>query len=212
MDFKNQGGFGGNVTSPFKQEAFALSTKKTARATIAQSANTLLFHGNEIIGDNTDGIGLLRDLKNNIGYSLTGKKILMLGAGGAARGILHPLLMENPAEIMIANRTVENAKRLCDAFSPYGKMRFASFGKLGDAEVDVVIDSTNFDADIPLPVSLRVSNESLFYDLKYSAANKSLAPWVFDRKFDKIVDGYGMLMEQAREAFHVWTGVLPMKR
>lgn len=194
FDFKNSGGFGASITAPFKQEAFQIATIKTERAMIAQSVNTFIFQSNNIVGDNTDGVGLLRDIKNNIHYDLKNKKILILGAGGAARGILHPLLMENPAEIIIANRSIENAKILCDAFSQYGNLRSIHFTELKNSEVDIVIDSTSVDAKLLLPNSLLIKD--FFYDLKYSGAASNDAAHF---------NGLGMVVEQAAEAFYAWT-------
>src|SRR3990167_611716 len=176
LNFKNNGGFGANITAPFKCEAFSLATIKTDRAMIAQSVNTFIFQGDTIVGDNTDGVGLLWDIKNNIGYTLTGKKILILGAGGAVRGILHPLLMEKPAEIIIANRTIENPQKLCEEFSHYGQLRAINFDQLTNDCVDVIIDGTGFDATISLSLSL--SQNSLFYDLKYNAKNAVRSKWL----------------------------------
>lgn len=210
FDFKKSGGFGANVTAPFKQAAFEICTETSERAKIGQSVNTLIFRDNAIFGDNTDGVGLLRDITKNIGFSLNKKRILIFGAGGAVRGILHPLLMEKPAEIVIANRTIENAKKLCDEFSIYGNLRYLGFDQLHNIGVDAVIDSTSFDSQLSLPESLSFNENSLFYDLKYNVKNSPLAKWAELKNCRVIVDGYGMVVEQALEAFFLWTGYRPI--
>ena len=205
INFKNNGGFGASVTAPFKQEAFALSTQLTEAAQIAQSVNTLTFQGDNIIGDNTDGIGLINDIKNNLKYALAGKKIMILGAGGATHGILPALLKENPAVIYICNRTHSKSIALSainhDLIIPVAETTVLS------SCVDVLIDATSVNAMIAPPKAITVSSNSLFYDLKYTPSNNTaLEKWLFKRTFSRIADGYGMLREQAKAAFERWTG------
>lgn len=209
FEFIKNHGVGCNITAPFKREAFEMSTTQSERAMIARSVNTFIFRDNNIVGDNTDGVGLVRDIKNNLHYSLTEKKILILGAGGAVRGILHPLLMEKPLEIIIANRTIENAKTLCDDFSSYGQLRYMSFDELNNEEIDVIIDGTGFETKIALPDSLKLTKNSLFYDLKYNANHSPIKSWAMKKNGSIIANGFGMLVEQAAESFYLWTGCRP---
>lgn len=209
FDFINNRGFGCNVTAPFKQQAFEIATTRSERAMIARAVNTFIFRDGNIIGDNTDGIGLVRDIKNNLRYSLIGKKIVIIGAGGAVRGILHPLLMEKPNVIIIANRTLDHAKKLCDDFSVYGRMRCMRFDELYCEEVDVMIDATGSNTQVALPDTLFLSQNSLFYDIKYSNTHSHIKSHALKKNAGILADGFGMLVEQAAESFYLWTGCRP---
>lgn len=208
--FKQDGGYGLNITSPFKPEAYLLASEHSKRAKIAKSVNTILFKAdNTVFGDNTDGLGLLNDITKNLGFSLENKQILILGAGGAVRGILHPILSQSPSRVILANRTTENAQQLASEFKSYGVVSGCGFGDLEHLKVDVVIDGTGFHSKLFLPETLTLSEESLCYDLKYSNKPTSLINWAAQKGCHRRFDGLGMLVEQAAEAFYLWTGKKP---
>ena len=141
--FVAAGGRGLNVTVPFKQEAYALAATRTPRAEVAGAVNTLWFEGDVIAGDNTDGVGLVRDIGVNHGWPLRGCRVLLLGAGGAARGVLAPLLDEGPAEVVIANRTVARAEELCERFARDPRVRASAFEALAEARFDLIVNATS---------------------------------------------------------------------
>ena len=207
--FIANGGKGANVTVPFKLDAHALADRLTERARLAGAVNTLKFEGGVILGDNTDGAGLVADIVHNAGVSLAGKRVLLLGAGGAARGALLPLLEQQPAALTIANRTPAKAQELAAQFAEFGKLEAAEFTAL-QASFDVIINATSasLDADVPpLPASV-FSGATLAYDMMYGKQ-----PTVFmefaHRHGALTRDGLGMLVEQAAEAFFLWRGVRP---
>ena len=195
--FAQAGGHGANITSPFKERAFVLCDKTTERASIAKSVNTFLFQEEKIIGDNTDGVGLIRDITKNLHYDVRDKKIIILGAGGAMRGILRPLLDENPAKIIIVNRTLEKAKKMASEFS------VESGNTLENQTADIVIDCLPFNTNYIIPDSFSFSENSLFYDLKYNQP-------MMENKATIKANGLGMVIEQAAEAFFGWTGFRPL--
>lgn len=208
-DFIRSGGKGLNVTVPFKLEAHALATSLTERAEAAGAVNTLKFDGDSILGDNTDGVGLVADIVKNANIQLVGKKVLLLGAGGAARGVILPILRENPATLMIANRTFSKAAELAALFERHGDVDACGFDVLQDA-FDIVINATSasLDNDLP-PISPRVFGAGAFaYDMMYGKAPTAFM--VFAAEHGAISrDGLGMLVEQAAESFFVWRGVRP---
>jgi shikimate dehydrogenase len=219
--FRLEGGKGLNVTLPFKIEAYELCNRMTPRAQAARAVNTLVLEDAEIYGDNTDGVGLITDLKSNLLCPVYGKRVLLLGAGGAARGVLFPLLMESPSFLTIANRTLERALQLqvafedMAAFNGYDKKKshlaVSDFESLAGEEFDIVINATSASVNNtlpPLPRSLFARN-ALAYDMMYS---KSLTPFLeFARATGaaNLADGLGMLVEQAAESFCLWRGVRP---
>lgn len=197
--FSKQGGHGANITLPFKQRAAEYADELTERAKQASAVNTFIFSGDQCIGDNTDGIGLLRDLAH-LNIDIKNKRILILGAGGAACGIIRALQMESPSCITIFNRTESRAEKLSEKFD------CAVFSKDDDA-FDLLINTTSSDFE----------NESVFsalndlssthcYDLNYAARHQSFAKWACDRQAKSCHDGLGMLIEQAAESFFLWTG------
>ena len=211
--FAAEGGKGANVTVPFKLDACALASELTPRAQAAGAVNTLRFDGETILGDNTDGAGLVADIVRNAGVPLAGKRVLLLGAGGAARGVVLPLLEQGPQEIFIANRTVATAEALvqqfADALSHPGQLRAGGFGE-PDGVFDIVINATSASlaGDLPpVPVSI-FGSHTLALDMMYGPA-----PTVFmefaAQHGAQVRDGLGMLVEQAAEAFYVWRGVRP---
>jgi shikimate dehydrogenase len=211
-EFAAAGGRGANVTVPFKEEAFRLATRLSERARAAGAVNTLTFAGAEILGDNTDGAGLLRDLTANLGVAIAGKRVLLLGAGGAARGVVLPLLGEQPAQLVIANRTVDKAMALAKAFPG---CTGCGLNALDGREFDVVINATSIGLSgavllqgfPPVTPRLTFAPGALAYDMVYGKDTDFLrqarAAGVV------IADGLGMLVEQAAEAFLVWRGVRP---
>jgi shikimate dehydrogenase len=203
------GGKGANVTVPFKLEAFALATRLTPRAQAAGAVNTLKFDGDAILGDNTDGVGLVADIVRNAGVALAGRRILLLGAGGAARGAILPLLQQAPGELVIANRTAAKALALAQEFAAQGPILACDFADLA-GPFDIVINATaaSLAAALP-PIPARVFSPACFaYDMMYGKE-----PTVFMRFAAQhgatVRDGLGMLVEQAAESFLLWRGVRP---
>ncbi|MFL1514510.1 shikimate dehydrogenase [Pseudomonas prosekii] len=205
-------GRGANVTVPFKEDAYRLADSLTARAQRAGAVNTLskLADGS-LLGDNTDGAGLVRDLTVNAGFSLTGKRILVLGAGGAVRGALEPLLAEQPASLIIANRTVEKAELLAQLFADLGPVSASGFDWLQEP-VDLIINATSasLSGDVPpIAGSLVEPGRTVCYDMMYGKEPTSFCCWAREQGAASAMDGLGMLAEQAAEAFFVWRGVRP---
>ena len=208
--FMDAGGRGANVTVPFKLEAHALATELSVRAQAAGAVNTLRLNGDVIYGDNTDGVGLVTDILHNAGVALHGKRLLLLGAGGAARGVLLPLLEQQPAELVIANRTLEKATLLVQEFSaPHGVLRASGYDTLA-GEYDVVINATAASLADALPPleGAAFAAGALAYDMMYG---REATPFMrFAAGHGATVrDGLGMLVEQAAESFYVWRGVRP---
>lgn len=204
--FVAAGGRGANVTVPFKEEAYRLADRLSSRAQRAGAVNTLSFETEGIVGDNTDGAGLVADLTRNRHCALAGRRILLLGAGGAARGVIEPLLDQQPAALVIANRTVSRAQDLAELFDR--GVRACGFDGL-DSPFDLVINATtaSLAGELP-PLSPRVfTSDTLAYDMMYGRDTPFLA---FARTHGAATaDGLGMLVEQAAEAFYLWRGVRP---
>ena len=206
---------GANVTVPFKEQAFRLATRRTPRAEAAGAVNTLSFEAGAIIGDNTDGAGLVRDLKDNLGCAPGGRRILLLGAGGAARGVILPLLLENPAALVIANRTETTAARLsleCARLPGCAvgvKPDGMGFPGLAGRAFDLIINATSAGltgAVLPLPTSVFAPG-CVAYEMVYGRST----PFMDQAQAAgaRVADGLGMLVEQAAEAFFVWRGLRP---
>jgi shikimate dehydrogenase len=206
-----QGYRGANVTVPFKLDAFALATRLQARARAAGAVNTLAFVDGEIVGDNTDGPGLVADIVRNAGVPLAGKRVLLLGAGGAARGVILPILQEGPARIVIANRTRATADALVERFAGEHAGRLSACGVEDIAEAfDVVVNATSAslsNAMPPVPAAA-FRRGTLAFDMMYG---KTPSPFMrFAEQHGALArDGLGMLVEQAAEAFAIWRGVRP---
>jgi shikimate dehydrogenase len=207
--FINEGGRGANVTLPFKLEAFDLCDEVTPRAHAAGAVNTLRFENNKILGDNTDGVGLVTDIVRNANTPLQNKRILLLGAGGAARGVILPLLECGPRELIIANRSMEKAQQLVDQFQQFGPISCVTFSDI-EGQFDVIINATSASIAAqlpPIPDSIYTPT-SLAYDLMYADQ-----PTLFMQHAALLGaqtrDGWGMLVEQAAEAFTIWRGVRP---
>lgn len=208
QDFIAAGGKGANVTVPFKEAASRLATALTPRARAAGAVNTLVFDNGTICGDNTDGAGLVRDIEIHLGRALAGRRILLLGAGGAARGVILPLLEQRPATLFLANRTAEKAERLAAEFGIAG----GRFEALAGHAFDLVINATSaglYDAVLPLPTSV-FAPDSLAYEMLYGRDTPFMAQ--ARAAGAQVADGLGMLVEQAAEAFHIWRGVRPDTR
>lgn len=210
-DFVAAGGKGANVTVPFKEEACRLSDRLSERAARAGAVNTLTFRDGEILGDNTDGAGLVGDLTRNLDCPLAGRRILLVGAGGAARGVIAPLLAAQPAALFIANRSADKARTLAAAFADLAAIEAGSFADTAGRCFDLVINATSASlagAELPLPSGL-FSADSLAYDMMYGKGETPFLVQARQQGAARQADGLGMLVEQAAEAFFVWRGVRP---
>ena len=208
--FAREGGLGCNVTMPFKQEAFAASHVLAPRAQLAGAVNTLSRRDGRWHGDNTDGAGIVRDLIRNLRFPIAGRTILLLGAGGATRGVLGPLLAEGPARICVANRTVARAEELVCLFEHAGRL-IACAPQALDERFDVVINATPWDEDAESrswPGTI-FERGSIAYDMVYADEPTPFVRWSLRHGAARAVDGLGMLIEQAAESFFIWRGVRP---
>ena len=206
------GARGANVTVPFKLEAIAIATQLSVRAKLAGAVNTLCFNGDEIYGDNTDGIGLLRDLMQNHQLKLAGRRVLLLGAGGAARGVLRPLLDEQPADLIVANRTEARAQRLVAEIGPaISSVAAVSLPSLAGEHFDVIINASSAGLDeagtSPLNGVSPAPTGEFAYDMMYGRETQFMAH--ARAQGLRVADGLGMLVEQAAEPFYLWRGIRP---
>ena len=209
-EFANSGGRGLNVTVPFKLPAYDLVSSLSDRAQAAGAVNTLTFSADGIAGDNTDGVGLVRDIVSNLAFPIAGRRVLLLGAGGAAQGVILPLLHEAPAAITIANRTHSRAQELAERFGGVGNLQAFGFGELRGRRFDLVINATaaSLAGELPpIPASV-FAKGALAYDMMYG---KGPMPFLTlaNEAGARTADGLGMLVEQAAESFLVWRGVRP---
>lgn len=210
--FQRTGGKGLNITVPHKSEVVRLVDQMSERAATAGAVNTLSFKGGEIHGDNTDGIGLLRDLAVNLGVSLDGANILILGAGGATRGIVGPLLEMQPASLRIANRTLGKAQILAEHFSRSGPVTACRFNVVPVSEpYDLIINATSagLKGEAPPYPSAAITEKTFCYDLSYGLQPTPFSVWAKESGATQSVMGWGMLVEQAAESFHLWRGIRP---
>jgi shikimate dehydrogenase len=213
--FRDNGGRGMNITAPFKLQAFELATDRTERAQLAGAVNCLKFEGEcegkHILADNFDGLGLVNDIQHNLGFAMRGKQVLLLGAGGAARGVLQPFLEQQPAALVIANRTVAKAHALAEQFAAHGPVSGCGYPELEGRRFDLVVNATSasLSAELP-PITADVFNSAgLAYEMVYG---KGLTPFLRlaqNAGVHQLADGVGMLVEQAAEAFLWWRGVRP---
>ncbi len=211
-NFFAAGGKGLNVTVPFKEEAWQLVDQRSERAQLAGAVNTIKLVGeDERFGDNTDGTGLVRDLKQNHQIELRGKRILLLGAGGAARGVLLPLLVEQPSLLQVANRNADKAQILSETFKSHGTIVGSSFTALANHSFDLVINATSASLQGQLPALPEgvFAPHAISYDMMYSAQATPFQAWSRTQGVATCLDGLGMLVEQAAEAFFIWRGVIP---
>jgi len=210
--FQRTGGKGLNITVPHKSAVARLVDHNSERAATAGAVNTLSFRGGEIYGENTDGIGLLRDLAVNLGINLEGANILILGAGGATRGIVGPLLEMNPSSLRIANRTPGKAQALADHFERFGPVTACRFNVVPTSEpYDLVINATSagLQGDTPPYPTDAVTDQTYCYDLSYGLTATPFSLWARDQGAAHSVMGWGMLVEQAAESFNIWRGIRP---
>ena len=210
--FQRTGGKGLNITVPHKSEVTRLVDQTSERAATAGAVNTLSFKGGEIHGDNTDGIGLLRDLAVNLGVAVEDANILILGAGGATRGIVAPLLEMQPASLRIANRTLEKAQALADHFSRSGPVSACRFNVIPVSEpYDLIINATSagLKGESPPYPAAAISETTFCYDLSYGLSPTPFSIWARDSGAAQSVMGWGMLVEQAAESFKIWRGIRP---
>lgn len=210
-DFRARGGKGANVTLPFKIEAYQSASRVSERAGQAQAVNTLKFDNDAIYGDNTDGAGLVRDIETNFGFAITGKRVLLMGAGGAARGVLQLLLIKHPAAFVIANRTPDKARALRQQFARWGECTACGYAELGGRQFDLVINSTSTGVGgelPPLPDTVFAAG-TFAYDMMYGKQPTPFMKFAREHGAARVADGTGMLVEQAAESFFVWRGVRP---
>ena len=207
--FRLNGGLGLNVTLPFKSEAFRYAAFLSERASAAQAVNTLKFKQGVIFGDNTDGAGLVNDLLHNLGCDIAGRKLLLLGAGGAARGVIAPLLQQLPARFVLANRTLDKARQLAREFD--GKLEASAYADLTGGRFDIVINATSASLANelpPLPTGV-FGKYALAYDMMYGRGETPFLAFARSEGAARLADGLGMLVEQAAESFLVWRGIRP---
>jgi shikimate dehydrogenase len=206
-----QRGKGANITIPFKLEACRISKRRTERAEAAQAVNTLVFEADGILGDNTDGAGLVRDIMVNLGFLFKARRVLLMGAGGAARGVILPLLEHEPRLLIVANRTKQKAYELQRLFSSYGNIVPAEYADLRGEKFDLVINATSasLQGELPaLPPDI-FADGSLAYDMMYSEGSTPFLKFAKQQGVVRLADGIGMLVEQAAESFFLWRGVRP---
>jgi shikimate dehydrogenase len=210
--FRSAGGRGLNITVPFKQQAWELCDQRSEVAERAGAVNTLLFDDNgQIRGDNTDGRGLVRDILFNHEQAIAGKRLLVLGAGGAVRGVLEPLLKEKPDFCVIANRTLSRAEELVDLFSDIGDLTAVEYSDLTGSSFDMIINGTSASLQgelPPLPQNI-LTEKAVCYDMMYAKTPTAFVKWGLDNGAELSVDGLGMLVEQAAESFYIWRGIRP---
>jgi shikimate dehydrogenase len=207
--FRARGACGLNVTLPFKGEAFRFAAKLSERARAAQAVNTLKFEGNAIFGDNTDGTGLVNDLARNLGCIVAGRRVLLLGAGGAARGVIMPLLEQRPARLVLANRTLAKAQVLVQCFD--AGVEAGTYAALAGRQFDLVVNATS--ASLagelpPLPPGVFAPG-ALAYDMVYGRDDTPFLAFARGEGAAMLADGLGMLVEQAAESFYIWRGLRP---
>lgn len=209
--FENKGK-GLNITVPFKMDAYEFADQLSPRARAAGAVNTLARQDDgKIYGDNTDGVGLVRDIERNLGWTFEDKRVLLLGAGGAIRGILLPLLKCKPAHVVIANRTPDKARKLAQAFSEKGPVRGCSFDGLGGNQFDLIINGTSASlrGEVPPIQGDIIGDEACCYDMMYAAEPTPFMRWAAGQAAWATADGLGMLVEQAAESFCIWRGIRP---
>ena len=212
--FRDEGGVGANVTVPFKRDAFALARDASLRAQQAGAANFLMWRDDHWFCDNTDGAGLVRDIETNLQVSLKAKNVLLLGAGGAARGVLGPLLLRSPKQIVVVNRTAERATELVANYAKQYSVIAISVDVLVEQllKFDVIINATSSSLTgvLPLPDSAQIfAAHALSYDMMYGKTPTTFIDWSVRQGASRVADGLGMLVEQAAESYVQWRGVLP---
>ena len=212
--FHSEGGVGANVTVPFKQQAFALARDASLRAQQAGAANFLMWRDDHWFCDNTDGAGMVRDIEVNLQQPFKGKSVLLIGAGGAARGVLGPLLLREPSRVVVVNRTAARAVELVAPHLQSYAVEAQTIEALtaGLARFDIVINATSSSLSdaLPLPTGAEIfSSESLAYDMMYGKERTAFMTWALGQGAARASDGLGMLVEQAAESYMQWRGSLP---
>jgi shikimate dehydrogenase len=212
--FFDEGGVGANVTVPFKRDAFARAREASLRAQQAGAANFLMWRGDHWYCDNTDGAGLVRDIESNLQVILKDKNVLLLGAGGASRGVIGPLLLRSPKQIVVVNRTAQRAAELVAAYENDYAASALSAPELARRALsfDVVINATSssLSGELPLPEGAEVfAPDALAYDMMYGKQPTTFMSWAMRQGASRVADGLGMLVEQAAESYAQWRGVLP---
>ncbi len=201
-----------NVTVPHKQAAAELVNELTPRAERARAVNTIaFFEDTSLLGDNTDGLGLTADLEKNLGLALADKRVLILGAGGAVRGVLGPLMERDLREVVIANRTPDRARKLAKEFADMGEISGCGFAEVNGPAYDLIVNATSagLQGEMPdLPAGL-VGEESVCYDMAYGRGDTPFTLWANSRHAARTTKGWGMLVEQAAESFLLWRGIRP---
>lgn len=209
--FFTEGGKGLNITVPFKLTAFERADELTERARRARAVNTLWQSADgKIVGDNTDGVGLVRDIMHNHDGRIAGKKVLVVGAGGAVRGVLAPLLAENPLQLVLTNRTFEKAAHLAEEFFDLGRIEAVHMNQLHEP-FDWIINGTaaSLQGAVPELPEAVIGEHTRVYDMMYGKDVTPFNAWALDFGAEKAFDGLGMLVEQAAESFRKWRGVMP---
>lgn len=213
--FFDAGGAGLNVTVPFKRDAFEFSDRLSDRARRAGAVNILTRCADgSIEGDNTDGIGLVRDMIANMGWKVQDLRVLMLGAGGAARGVLEPLLREKPKELLIVNRTPDKARQLAAEFADIGPVEGGALSLIGGRSFDLIINATSagLSGKMPELPGAVLTERSCCYDMVYGAQPTAFMHWAAHHAAWAVADGLGMLVEQAAQSFYIWRRVRPETR
>lgn len=211
--FRSAGGRGLNITVPFKQQAWELAEQRSEFAERAGAVNTLWFdEQSRIIGDNTDGRGMIRDILVNLQQGIKDKRVLMLGAGGAVRGVIEPLFKEQPRSCVIANRTMSRAEQLAKLFADLGEIMATEYSELEGVQFDLIINGTSasLQGELPPLAGNILADGGVCYDMMYSKTPTEFVKWGRDQGAILSVDGLGMLIEQAAESFLLWRGVRPL--
>ncbi|MEH6470421.1 MAG: shikimate dehydrogenase [Halopseudomonas sp.] len=211
LTFFAKGGGGLNVTVPFKQDAWKMVSSLTPRARLAGAVNTLYRDkAGQLCGDTTDGVGLVNDIVANHQGRIEGQRVLVLGAGGAVRGVLEPLLQQQPKTLLIANRTASKAQQLAQDFASQGSISGCGFDAI-EGQYDLIINGTSASLQgelPPLPLGV-LATGGWCYDMMYGAEPTPFTVWAQQQEAAKALDGLGMLVEQAAESFYIWRGVRP---
>lgn len=210
--FFKDGGKGLNITLPFKSEAYSFADKLSKRAEMAGAVNTLAVDdAGQIVGDNTDGIGLVKDMIANLGWMIGGSRVLVLGAGGAVCGVLEPLLRENPKSLLMVNRTADKAIQLADRFAQLGPLEGGGYELMDGRQFDIVVNGTSASlaGELPPLGGSLLSDKGRCYDMMYGAEPTVFMRWAAEHTAWAIADGLGMLVEQAAESFYIWRHIRP---
>jgi shikimate dehydrogenase len=212
INFFVAGGGGANVTLPHKPAAAEIVNELSARAERARAVNTIVRRSaTELYGENTDGVGLVTDLTRNLGVTIGGSRLLILGAGGATRGVLAPLLEQEPRDVRIANRTPERARLLAEEFADLGEISASGFAAVENRPWDIVINATaaSLAGEVPELPARAIDRNTVCYDMAYGRGDTAFMRWAAERGSQRAYKGWGMLVEQAAESYLLWHGVRP---